>query len=183
MLHLTLPPTPHTTPRLPLTQPPARCVWLSIWVLLARVWLCDCPLSATSMCVCLRACVCIGRGHSSCSLPLPSQLPFSLNTPGSRASTASAAAVLSSSSSSSRTRHHKSLSSSNHPCPSDLHAPRPRQVSNTLLVTDTHINMHTLAASSDHFSICRRLSSLLKKPDGQNGRKGTEKVISSFVCS
>ncbi|GLD70072.1 serine/threonine-protein kinase MARK2 isoform X8, partial [Lates japonicus] len=47
----------------------------------------------------------------------------SLNTPGSRASTASAAAVLSSSSS--RTRHHKSLSSSNHPCPSDLHAPRP----------------------------------------------------------
>ncbi|XP_068612095.1 serine/threonine-protein kinase MARK2 [Brachionichthys hirsutus] len=51
----------------------------------------------------------------------------SLNTPGSRASTASAAAVLSSSSSSSssRSRHHKSLSSSNHPCPSDLHAPRP----------------------------------------------------------
>ncbi|XP_073331325.1 serine/threonine-protein kinase MARK2 isoform X7 [Pagrus major] len=47
----------------------------------------------------------------------------SLNTPGSRASTASAAAVLSSSSS--RIRHHKSLSSSNHPCPSDLHAPRP----------------------------------------------------------
>ncbi|XP_061664384.1 serine/threonine-protein kinase MARK2 isoform X3 [Syngnathoides biaculeatus] len=53
----------------------------------------------------------------------------SLNTPGSRASTASAAAVLSSSSSSSssssRPRHHKSLSSSNHPCPSDLHASRP----------------------------------------------------------
>uniref|UniRef100_A0A8C3AMA8 MAP/microtubule affinity-regulating kinase 3 n=1 Tax=Cyclopterus lumpus TaxID=8103 RepID=A0A8C3AMA8_CYCLU len=50
----------------------------------------------------------------------------SLNMPGSRASTASAAAVLSSSSSSSsRTRHNKSLSSSNHPCPSDLHAPRP----------------------------------------------------------
>ncbi|CAL8377488.1 unnamed protein product [Boreogadus saida] len=48
----------------------------------------------------------------------------SLNTPGSRASTASAAAVLSSSSSSSRSRHHKSLSSSNHPCPSDVHAPR-----------------------------------------------------------
>uniref|UniRef100_A0A3Q1G3C9 non-specific serine/threonine protein kinase n=1 Tax=Acanthochromis polyacanthus TaxID=80966 RepID=A0A3Q1G3C9_9TELE len=48
----------------------------------------------------------------------------SLNTAGSRASTASAAAVLSSSSSSSRPRHHKSLSSSNHPCPSDLHAPR-----------------------------------------------------------
>nr|XP_015802054.2 serine/threonine-protein kinase MARK2 isoform X3 [Nothobranchius furzeri] len=53
----------------------------------------------------------------------------SLNTPGSRASTASAAAVLSSSSSSSRSRHHKSLSSSNHPCPSDLHAPRPSAAS------------------------------------------------------
>uniref|UniRef100_G3Q8K2 non-specific serine/threonine protein kinase n=1 Tax=Gasterosteus aculeatus aculeatus TaxID=481459 RepID=G3Q8K2_GASAC len=51
----------------------------------------------------------------------------SLNMPGSRASTASAAAVLSSSSSSSssRPRHNKSMSSSNHPCPSDLHAPRP----------------------------------------------------------
>ncbi|CAN9509486.1 unnamed protein product [Ophioblennius macclurei] len=47
----------------------------------------------------------------------------SLNTPGSRASTASAAAVLSSTSSSSmRTRHQKSHSSSNHPCPSDVHA-------------------------------------------------------------
>lgn len=62
----------------------------------------------------------------------------SLNTPGSRASTASAAAVLSSSSS--RPRHHKSLSSSNHPCPSDLHAPRPRQVSLSLThsLTPTH---------------------------------------------
>ncbi|XP_061769647.1 serine/threonine-protein kinase MARK2 isoform X10 [Nerophis ophidion] len=52
----------------------------------------------------------------------------SLNTPGSRASTASAAAVLSSSSSSSsssRPRHHKSLSSSNHPCATDQHAQRP----------------------------------------------------------
>ncbi|XP_036404388.1 serine/threonine-protein kinase MARK2 isoform X2 [Megalops cyprinoides] len=46
----------------------------------------------------------------------------SLNTPGSRASTASAAAVLTSSSS--RPRHHKSLSSSAHPSPPNLHAPR-----------------------------------------------------------
>ncbi|XP_028851018.1 serine/threonine-protein kinase MARK2 isoform X4 [Denticeps clupeoides] len=47
----------------------------------------------------------------------------SLSTPGSRASTASAAAVLSSSSSSSssRSRHHKSLSTSAHPCPTDLY--------------------------------------------------------------
>ncbi|XP_042615781.1 serine/threonine-protein kinase MARK2-like isoform X9 [Cyprinus carpio] len=49
----------------------------------------------------------------------------SLNTPGSRASTASAGAVLSSSSSSSRTRHHKSLSTSAHPCPADLHSHGP----------------------------------------------------------
>uniref|UniRef100_A0A4W4HKA1 non-specific serine/threonine protein kinase n=1 Tax=Electrophorus electricus TaxID=8005 RepID=A0A4W4HKA1_ELEEL len=50
----------------------------------------------------------------------------SLNTPGSRASTASAAAVLSTSSfSSSRSRHHKSFSSSAHPCPADLHTYRP----------------------------------------------------------
>ncbi|XP_026072211.1 serine/threonine-protein kinase MARK2-like isoform X7 [Carassius auratus] len=51
----------------------------------------------------------------------------SLNTPGSRASTASAGAVLSSSSSSSRTRHHKSLSTSAHPCPADLHSHRPSE--------------------------------------------------------
>lgn len=86
----------------------------------------------------LRVCVCVRvHTHWAGLLPLVSPLPPpppppSLNTPGSRASTASAAAVLSSSSSSassSRPRHHKSLSSSNHPCPSDLHAPRPRQVS------------------------------------------------------
>ncbi|XP_073727327.1 serine/threonine-protein kinase MARK2 isoform X11 [Misgurnus anguillicaudatus] len=46
----------------------------------------------------------------------------SLNTPGSRSSTASAAAVLVASS---RTRHHKSLSTSAHPSPSDIHAHRP----------------------------------------------------------
>uniref|UniRef100_A0A8C7U6K0 non-specific serine/threonine protein kinase n=1 Tax=Oncorhynchus mykiss TaxID=8022 RepID=A0A8C7U6K0_ONCMY len=45
----------------------------------------------------------------------------SLTTPGSRASTASAAAVLSSS----HPRHHKSLSTSAHPSPPDIHAHRP----------------------------------------------------------
>ncbi|XP_052000497.1 serine/threonine-protein kinase MARK2-like isoform X3 [Xyrauchen texanus] len=49
----------------------------------------------------------------------------SLSIPGSRASTASAGPVLSSSSSSSRTRHHKSLSTSAHPYPADLHTQRP----------------------------------------------------------
>ncbi|KAJ8401718.1 hypothetical protein AAFF_G00376890 [Aldrovandia affinis] len=48
----------------------------------------------------------------------------SLNTPGSRASTASAAAVLTSTSTS-RPRHHKSLSTSAHPSPPDLHAHLP----------------------------------------------------------
>ncbi|XP_076836282.1 serine/threonine-protein kinase MARK2 isoform X4 [Brachyhypopomus gauderio] len=43
----------------------------------------------------------------------------SLSTPGSRTSTASAAAVLTS-----RSRHHKSMSSSAHPNPPDLHAQR-----------------------------------------------------------
>lgn len=70
--------------------------------------------------LCVRVCVC------ACVCLVLTSSPPSLNTPGSRASTASAAAILSSSSS--RPRHHKSLSSSNHPCPSDLHAPRPRQV-------------------------------------------------------
>ncbi|KAL4659989.1 serine/threonine-protein kinase MARK2-like isoform X4 [Arapaima gigas] len=52
----------------------------------------------------------------------------SLNTPGSRASTASATAVLSTTTTtSSRPRHQKSLSSSTHPCSPDLHAQQPRQ--------------------------------------------------------
>ncbi|KAA0720171.1 Serine/threonine-protein kinase MARK2 [Triplophysa tibetana] len=50
----------------------------------------------------------------------------SLNTPGSRTSTASAAAVLAVSS---RTRHQKSLSTSAHPSPPDLHAHRPSTTS------------------------------------------------------
>lgn len=70
--------------------------------------------------MCVDLCVCVRRGR--CLSPL------SLSTPGSRASTASAGAVLSSSISSSRTRHHKSLSTSAHPCPADLHSHRPRQV-------------------------------------------------------
>uniref|UniRef100_A0A4W4DZ57 non-specific serine/threonine protein kinase n=1 Tax=Electrophorus electricus TaxID=8005 RepID=A0A4W4DZ57_ELEEL len=67
------------------------------------------------------------RGRSS---PVPERTTLgvqngkdSLSTPGSRASTASAAAVLTSSSS--RSRHHKSLSTSAHPNPPDLHAHRP----------------------------------------------------------
>lgn len=108
---------------------------------------CVCPLLV--MYVCMR--VCIGRGP----LLLFSPHPPSLNTPGSRASTASAAAVLSSSS---HSRHHKSLSSSNHPCPSDLHAPRSRQVS------------RTLTAPSDLFSSYHRSSVFQQEPDGQKER-------------
>ncbi|XP_027133255.1 serine/threonine-protein kinase MARK2 isoform X8 [Larimichthys crocea] len=73
----------------------------------------------------------------------------SLNTPGSRASTASAAAVLSSSSSSSRSRHHKSLSSSNHPCPSDLHAPRPSAPTQRAPVASPSAHNISSAAASD----------------------------------
>ncbi len=73
----------------------------------------------TGVYVCVDLCVCVRRGRSLS--------PLSLNIPGSRTSTASAGAVLTSSSSS-RTRHHKSLSTSAHPCPADLHSHRPRQV-------------------------------------------------------
>ncbi|KAG9351674.1 hypothetical protein JZ751_022925, partial [Albula glossodonta] len=61
--------------------------------------------------------------------------PTSLNTPGSRASTASAAAVLSSTS---RPRHHKSLSTSAHPSPPDLHAHLPRQRLPVVTSPSTH---------------------------------------------
>ncbi|XP_068164440.1 serine/threonine-protein kinase MARK2 isoform X7 [Antennarius striatus] len=78
----------------------------------------------------------------------------SLNTPGSRASTASAAAVLSSSSSS-RSRHHKSLSSSNHPCPSDLHAPRPSAPSQRAPGASPSAHNISSAAASDRANFSR----------------------------
>ncbi|XP_024143933.1 serine/threonine-protein kinase MARK2 [Oryzias melastigma] len=78
----------------------------------------------------------------------------SLNTPGSRASTASAAAVLSSSSSS-RPRHYKSLSSSNHPCPSDLHAPRPSGASQRAPVASPSAHNISSAAVSDRTNFSR----------------------------
>uniref|UniRef100_A0A8C7Y1M4 non-specific serine/threonine protein kinase n=1 Tax=Oryzias sinensis TaxID=183150 RepID=A0A8C7Y1M4_9TELE len=78
----------------------------------------------------------------------------SLNTPGSRASTASAAAVLSSSSSS-RPRHYKSLSSSNHPCPSDLHAPRPSGAPQRAPVASPSAHNISSAAVSDRTNFSR----------------------------
>ncbi|XP_026051774.1 serine/threonine-protein kinase MARK2 isoform X2 [Carassius auratus] len=69
----------------------------------------------------------------------------SLNTPGSRASTASAAAVLAASS---RTRHHKSFSTSAHPSPSDLHAHRPstaNQKSQVVSPSAQNINISSMA--------------------------------------
>ncbi|XP_035861619.1 serine/threonine-protein kinase MARK2 isoform X11 [Sander lucioperca] len=77
----------------------------------------------------------------------------SLNTPGSRASTASAAAVLSSSSS--RPRHHKSLSSSNHPCPSDLHAPRPSAPTQRAPGASPSAHNISSAAASDRTNFSR----------------------------
>ncbi|XP_072232950.1 serine/threonine-protein kinase MARK2 isoform X9 [Leuresthes tenuis] len=79
----------------------------------------------------------------------------SLNTPGSRASTASAAAVLSSSSSSSRSRHHKSLSSSNHPCPFDLHAPRPSAAPQRAPGASPSAHNISSAAASDRTNFSR----------------------------
>ncbi|XP_034712397.1 serine/threonine-protein kinase MARK2 isoform X10 [Etheostoma cragini] len=77
----------------------------------------------------------------------------SLNTPGSRASTASAAAVLSSSSS--RPRHNKSLSSSNHPCPSDLHAPRPSAPTQRAPGASPSAHNISSAAASDRTNFSR----------------------------
>ncbi|XP_028420488.1 serine/threonine-protein kinase MARK2 isoform X5 [Perca flavescens] len=77
----------------------------------------------------------------------------SLNTPGSRASTASAAAILSSSSS--RPRHHKSLSSSNHPCPSDLHAPRPSAPTQRAPGASPSAHNISSAAASDRTNFSR----------------------------
>uniref|UniRef100_A0A8B9JMI3 non-specific serine/threonine protein kinase n=1 Tax=Astyanax mexicanus TaxID=7994 RepID=A0A8B9JMI3_ASTMX len=79
----------------------------------------------------------------------------SLNTPGSRASTASAAAVLSSSSSSSRSRHHKSLSSSAHPCPADLHAHQPSAPSQRVPSASPSAHNISSAAGTDRTNFPR----------------------------
>uniref|UniRef100_A0A8B9R7V1 non-specific serine/threonine protein kinase n=1 Tax=Astyanax mexicanus TaxID=7994 RepID=A0A8B9R7V1_ASTMX len=80
---------------------------------------------------------------------------LSLNTPGSRASTASAAAVLSSSSSSSRSRHHKSLSSSAHPCPADLHAHQPSAPSQRVPSASPSAHNISSAAGTDRTNFPR----------------------------
>lgn len=143
----------HTPLHLPahLHTNPARCACV-LFLFCFLGWMFDCvsvwracpvclPVVCGCVCIYTYVCVCVLGGALLLLLFLP-VLPLSLNTPGSRASTASAAAVLSSSSSSSsRPRHHKSLSSSNHPCPSDLHAPRPRQVSHTLFLSFTHTHL------------------------------------------
>ncbi|XP_064207604.1 serine/threonine-protein kinase MARK2-like isoform X15 [Anguilla rostrata] len=70
----------------------------------------------------------------------------SLATSGSRASTAPASAVLSSSSSSSRSRHHKSLSTSAHPSPPDLHAQLPSTTPQRLAVASP--SAHNVSSST-----------------------------------
>ncbi|XP_035289298.1 serine/threonine-protein kinase MARK2-like isoform X4 [Anguilla anguilla] len=69
----------------------------------------------------------------------------SLATSGSRASTAPASAVLSSSSSS-RSRHHKSLSTSAHPSPPDLHAQLPSTTPQRLAVASP--SAHNVSSST-----------------------------------
>ncbi|XP_058613172.1 serine/threonine-protein kinase MARK2 isoform X6 [Onychostoma macrolepis] len=79
----------------------------------------------------------------------------SLNTPGSRASTASAAAVLAASS---RTRHHKSLSTSAHPSPPDLHAHRPSTANQKAVVSPSAQNIN-ISSMADRTNFSRGVTS------------------------
>uniref|UniRef100_A0A6Q2YRS7 non-specific serine/threonine protein kinase n=1 Tax=Esox lucius TaxID=8010 RepID=A0A6Q2YRS7_ESOLU len=84
----------------------------------------------------------LGAGGGAVGHWVHSFLSPSLTTPGSRASTASAGAVLSSSS---RPRHHKSLSTSAHPSPPDIHAHRP---SGTQRVPVASPSAHNISSST-----------------------------------
>uniref|UniRef100_A0A673IAI9 non-specific serine/threonine protein kinase n=1 Tax=Sinocyclocheilus rhinocerous TaxID=307959 RepID=A0A673IAI9_9TELE len=76
----------------------------------------------------------------------------SLNTPGSRASTASAAAVLAASS---RTRHHKSLSTSAHPSPPDFHAHRPSTANQKAPVVSPSAQNINISSMADRTNFSR----------------------------
>ncbi|XP_051732908.1 serine/threonine-protein kinase MARK2 isoform X14 [Ctenopharyngodon idella] len=80
----------------------------------------------------------------------------SLNTPGSRASTASAAAVLAASS---RTRHHKSLSTSAHPSPPDLHAHRPSTANQRAPVVSPSAQNINISSMADRTNFPRGVTS------------------------
>uniref|UniRef100_A0A8C2KHI2 MAP/microtubule affinity-regulating kinase 3 n=1 Tax=Cyprinus carpio TaxID=7962 RepID=A0A8C2KHI2_CYPCA len=80
----------------------------------------------------------------------------SLNTPGSRASTASAAAVLAASS---RTRHHKSLSTSAHPSPPDLHAHRPSTANQKAPVVSPSAQNISISSMADRTNFSRGVTS------------------------
>ncbi|XP_073680912.1 serine/threonine-protein kinase MARK2 isoform X6 [Garra rufa] len=80
----------------------------------------------------------------------------SLNTPGSRASTASAAAVLATSS---RTRHHKSLSTSAHPSPSDIHAHRPSSANQKAPVVSPSAQNINISSMADRTNFSRGVTS------------------------
>uniref|UniRef100_A0A672LGT4 non-specific serine/threonine protein kinase n=1 Tax=Sinocyclocheilus grahami TaxID=75366 RepID=A0A672LGT4_SINGR len=80
----------------------------------------------------------------------------SLNTPGSRASTASAAAVLAASS---RTRHHKSLSTSAHPSPPDLHAHRPSAANQKAPVVSPSAQNINISSMADRINFSRGVTS------------------------
>ncbi|XP_073792060.1 serine/threonine-protein kinase MARK2 isoform X30 [Danio rerio] len=80
----------------------------------------------------------------------------SLHTPGSRASTASAAAVLAASS---RTRHHKSLSTSAHPSPPDLHAHRPSTANQRAPVVSPSAQNINISSMADRTNFSRGVTS------------------------
>ncbi|XP_041707094.1 serine/threonine-protein kinase MARK2 isoform X9 [Coregonus clupeaformis] len=79
----------------------------------------------------------------------------SLTTPGSRASTASAAAVLSSS----HPRHHKSLSTSAHPSPPDIHAHRPSTASQRVPVASPSAHNIGSSTATDRSNFPRNVTS------------------------
>ncbi|XP_056586218.1 serine/threonine-protein kinase MARK2 isoform X2 [Triplophysa dalaica] len=80
----------------------------------------------------------------------------SLNTPGSRTSTASAAAVLATSS---RTRHQKSLSTSAHPSPPDLHAHRPSTTTQRNTVASPSAQNINISSVTDRNNFSRGVTS------------------------
>ncbi|XP_062341835.1 serine/threonine-protein kinase MARK2 isoform X2 [Osmerus eperlanus] len=81
----------------------------------------------------------------------------SFNTPGSRTSTASAAAVLTSSSS--RPRHQKSLSTSAHPSPPDLHAHRPSTAPQRVPVASPSAHNISSSTATDRTNFPRGVAS------------------------
>uniref|UniRef100_A0A8C8EXF9 non-specific serine/threonine protein kinase n=1 Tax=Oncorhynchus tshawytscha TaxID=74940 RepID=A0A8C8EXF9_ONCTS len=99
----------------------------------------------------------------------------SLTTPGSRASTASAAAVLSSS----HPRHHKSLSTSAHPSPPDIHAHRPSTAPQRVPVASPSAHNIGSSTATDRSNFPRNVTSRSTFSAGQQ-RAGRDQHTSTY---